>query len=455
MNTFRNYLLQVILKKRLWLVIIVISYLAATYADGVQAGGIDFDKLPLSVQVVLTKINPLLQENDFKGAIEILQKFQARAEKVPKPGGSDPRGYHHPEIYFVLGNCRLAMEDYAAAAAAFQQAVSRDPDHAFAWLNLGKAEYELQHYTAAGQAFAKGYDTAKLKDPQYLYFSAAAHLMADDPAKSIEVFERLIALHPNEIKPLWREHLVQALLAVDKPRRALPHIRVLAQTYMGDKQIQWQEILLYHYLQLDMGQEALALAMELVRQAPEVAKWWKALTHIQLNAGRYEAALAALTVYSFCTPLTMEEKRLLADLNMQLGIPVKAVNDYESLLKDKPEKQLLLHLVQAYRQLGMADNALERIEAFADFEKDTELVLLKADLLYDLKRFDQAAKVYEQAARQNGDHSGRAWLMAGYSAWQIDDIANGRKAFTQATRYKNEKKAADEALLQLARLRTE
>ena len=230
MNTFRNYLLQVILKKRLWLVIIVISYLAATYADGVQAGGIDFDKLPLSVQVVLTKINPLLQENDFKGAIEILQKFQARAEKVPKPGGSDPRGYHHPEIYFVLGNCRLAMEDYAAAAAAFQQAVSRDPDHAFAWLNLGKAEYVLQHYTAAGQAFAKGYDTAKLKDPQYLYFSAAAHLMADDPAKSIEVFERLIALHPNEIKPLWREHLVQALLAVDKPRRALPHIRVLAQT---------------------------------------------------------------------------------------------------------------------------------------------------------------------------------------------------------------------------------
>ena len=42
--------------------------------------------------------------------------------------------------------------------------------------------------------------------------------------------------------------------------------------------------------------------------------------------------------------------------------------------------------------------------------------------------------------------------MAGYAAWQIDDISAGKDAFAKAAKYKREKKAAITALRQLAQL---
>jgi hypothetical protein len=42
--------------------------------------------------------------------------------------------------------------------------------------------------------------------------------------------------------------------------------------------------------------------------------------------------------------------------------------------------------------------------------------------------------------------------MAGYAAWQMDDIAASRKAFAKARAHDRQKKAAASALRQLARL---
>jgi tetratricopeptide (TPR) repeat protein len=201
-----------------------------------------------------------------------------------------------------------------------------------------------------------------------------------------------------------------------------------------------------------MRAEALAYARMLTRQTPTIAKWWKALTHIQLNDSQYEEALAALTIYSFLNPLTLEEKQLLADLNLQLGIPVKATPVYETCLQEKPVKRLLQHLVLAYRQLGRPDTALERVDTFQINPKDADLMLLKGELHYQLKQFDKAVAAYRKAAQNKGKHAGRAWLMAGYAAWQMDDIATSKQAFAKARKHARQKRAATAALRQLARV---
>ena len=71
-------------------------------------------------------------------------------------------------------------------------------------------------------------------------------------------------------------------------------------------------------------------------------------------------------------------------------------------------------------------------------------------MLYSLKQFAAAASAYRRAGQSGGRHSGRAWLMAGYAAWQIDDISAGKDAFAQAAKYKRERKAAITALRQLS-----
>lgn len=355
--------------------------------------------LPPAVRAVLFKVNAMLQKKDYPRAIETLLAFQAKGGPVPETGRPDPRGYRHPEIYYCLGNCYLLQEQYKPAIAAYGHSVAKDPKHAFAWLNLAKANYEMGNYAEAGRCFGQGYEAGLKKKPKDLYFSAAAYLMAGDHRRSIGIFERLMAAHPAAIKPEWKENLVHALMAANMQRRALPHIRELADIYTGAKQIQWQEILLYQFVKLDMRAEALAYARMLTRRAPTIAKWWKALTHIQLNDGQYEEALAALIVYSFLSPLTMDEKQLLADLNLQLGIPVKAAPVYEACLQDKPDKKLLQRLVLAYRQLGRPDTALERVDAFQIDPKDADLMLLKGELHYQLKQFDKVSAAYRKAAQ--------------------------------------------------------
>jgi tetratricopeptide (TPR) repeat protein len=310
----------------------------------------------------------------------------------------------------------------------------------------------LSQHAAAGRCFKKAYETSSEKNPEHLYYSAAAYLMAEDYPQSIDGFDQLFTLHPDSIKPEWKEHMVHALLAADRPRRALPFIRELVRIYNGDKQIQWQEILLHQYMQLDMQQDALNLAHTLTRQTPTLAKWWKALAHIQLNAEHYEDALMALTIYSFLVPLSMDEKKLLADLNLQLNIPVKAAPLYETCLKEKPDKRMLQQLAVAYRQLGKPETAIAAIDAVDPDSDDVDIMLLKGELYYSLEQFEQAVEAYKKAARNKGRHVGRAWLMAGYAAWQLNDIAVSKDAFTKAAEHRQQLEAANKALKRLAML---
>jgi tetratricopeptide (TPR) repeat protein len=171
-----------------------------------------------------------------------------------------------------------------------------------------------------------------------------------------------------------------------------------------------------------------------------------------LNDGRYEDALMALTIYSFLTPLSMDEKKLLADLNLQLNIPVKAAPLYENYLREKPDKRILEQLAIAYRQLGKPETALAAIDAVAPDADDVEILLLKGELHYSLKQYNQAVNTYQQAAQQKGRHVGRAWLMAGYAAWQMNDLAASKAAFAKAAKHRRQRKAANTALKQLASL---
>ena len=87
-----------------------------------------------------------------------------------------------------------------------------------------------------------------------------------------------------------------------------------------------------------------------------------------------------MTIYAFLNPLSLEEKKLLADLSLQAGIPVKAAPVYEICLKEKPDKNFLRRLIIAYRQLGRSDTALERLDDFGLQPDDGELLMLKAEL---------------------------------------------------------------------------
>jgi hypothetical protein len=409
--------------------------------------------LPVSVRVVLSKAGAMINNKQYDKAVAELTAFRDRW-RPQEDGQADPKGYHHPEIYFALGTCRLLKQDCKAAAKDFEEAVRRDPTHMGAWLNLAKASYELNDHPRAARAFGQAYAHDEKKNPEHLYYSALAYLMASRMPPCLAAFEKLFQTHAADVQPAWRENYVHALLTAEQPRKALPHIRQLAEAYSGDKQVQWQEILLYQYLQLDMKAQARQYALCLTRQDPLRAKWWQALAHVDLQAGSYEPALVAMTVYSYLTPLSAQETKLLADLNLQVGIPVKAAPLYETALAQKSDPRLIRSLSMALQQLGKTQEALAALDRYAQSgrDKDPELMMLRADLLYTLEHFKEAADAYRRVAKADKDKAGRAWLMAGYAALQTDDTRAGRQAFEKAATFQQHRKAARMALKQIAKM---
>ncbi len=408
------------------------------------------DEAPLPARVVLQKVYHLIDKKQYQQALGTLLEFQKQDGGASDSSVPDAKGRRHSDVYFALGNCYLLLNQYASAASAYRQALKDRPRNVFAWLNLGKACYELKDFAEAGKCFGKAYEAEEKKQADHLYCSAAAYLMAGQNERAISLFERLLRAHPDQVKQEWQENLVHALLGAGQTRKALPFIRDLAARSKGTARIQWQEILLAQYLQLDMAREALAFALELTAEHPMEPRWWKGLAHVQLNMGRHKDALASLTVYSWLTPLSDEENRLLADLNMQVGIPVKAAPIYEEALKRTPDKRLLKNLIAAYRQINRPATALARIEQFG--LKDPEILMLKGDLLLSVSSYKEAAEAYQQAAQANTPQAGRAWLMAGYAAWQAQEMEVSRQAFRNASGFPGQKKEALEAMSSLAKV---
>lgn len=410
------------------------------------------DEIPIAARIVLDKAGKLMTQKEYDKAIEILTSFQSRSRKSMEPGKFDSRGYHHPMIYFFIGNCFLMKNDFTSAQRYYSHAVEGDPGFVGAWLNLAKTYYELHNYTDSAKCFENAYEKSDPKIPDSLYYSALGYLMSNRYETSITVFQRLFKDHPEEITLKWKENYVRALTGAGRSEEALPLIRELAVKSTGKDKIRWQEMLLYQYLQMDMTDEALAYATWLTRSDCTRAKWWKALAHIQLSEGQYGKALAALTIYGYLTPLTKEEKKLYADLNLQLDIPEKAAAKYLEIMGEAPDETTLRSLVAAFQRQARYEEALELIFRYSPDSRNTDLLLLKADLLYTLKRYPEARETYQLAAKNEPRTAGRAWLMAGYAAWQCDDIKGSRTAFEMASKDNSHKNAAVSAIKELDKI---
>ncbi|MCB2215557.1 tetratricopeptide repeat protein [Desulfofustis glycolicus] len=394
--------------KLLSVLLLTSAFLLAPGSPALTAG----DGLPAPVRAVLAKAGAMMNEDRYTDAIDILNAFIARTAAPEKEARH--AAAHHAEILYTLGTCYLLTGDCRQAVKALEDAVKRDPGHRSAWANLGKAAYDLDDYHRAATAFDQAFSGDPDASPDYLYYSGVAFLLAGDHDSAINQFERLLASFPGRIENTWLEQYVHALLAAGRSRQALPQIRHLAGAFTGDKQLQWQEMLLHLYLQLEMLAEARDYACLLTESAPTQVKWWKARAHIHLQDGAYQPALAALVISSYLEPLSEQETKIVADLFLQLGIPSQAAPRYRRLLKDD-DRQVLLNLVVALRQLDRNEQALEEIEACTAQSEDPRLLAHRADLLYELQRYEEAALLYRRLAERDGKQHAQAARMAEYA----------------------------------------
>ena len=402
------------------------------------------EQIPLAARLILHKAGNYIEKENFSGAIKILEAFQARGDKIQKSSIAEKKGFNHYLIDFTLGNCYLSTALPQAAIDHYLAAVGKNPGHSPAWLNLAKCYYDLEQYNKAARAFLDGYESSSKKQAT-LYYSLVSFMAASEYSHALEIIDRLTRSPANPIPIRWKENFVQVFMASGKPLGALPYIRELAEKSSGKKKKQWQETLLYQYISLEMKQKALAYALQLTMEDPIEKKWWKALTNMYLSDEKYEKALAALMLYHYLTPLNNRETRLMADLNMMLGIPARAVSFYEDLLNKEKDADLVKHLVSGYLGLHQSGRALAAVEKGLRDTNNDELLMLKGRILYEMKKYKDSARVFEKAAYEK-IQPGEAWLMLGYAAWNMTDTKRAKHAFIQASKFPTHQKTAKKML---------
>lgn len=405
--------------------------------------------IPLPVRMAIHKAQQLMEKERFREAAAVLNRFAEQGKELDAKEKAS-KGHDHYLVHFILGNCCLMTQDPAAAASHYGAALERKPDFHPGWMNLARCRCDMNAHAKAGDAFLKGYETALKKDPETLYYGAICFITAKDIKKALATFQRLLNEHPHaDIKLEWKEALVQIFLDSDQTQKALPFIEELSEKVEGKKRQQWQELRLHTYLSLGMKAKALPYVKRLVLEYPAEPKWWKGLSHFYLKENQYKPALVALTVKGFLEPLTAQEERIVADLNMTLDVPAQAVRMYERLAGQEPGSEMAYRIAQGYFRLHRPEKALEWVEkALLQKEGNGRSLLLKGDLLYELERYPEAVRVFEKAAHQR-EHAGRAWLMAGYAAWNAKDLQGARRAFENAAGHPKQKKAALRAMQQL------
>ncbi len=406
------------------------------------------EKIPVAAARAIAKAQTLAKAGKTDAALKLLERFKAKGDCGDAAGASGV--YCHFQVDFNMGNLHMVKGLHKSAADCYRIAVDRNPIFFPAWINLASACNELGRFKEASTAFVRAYETSETPKATHLYYGAVCSIQAKDRSGALKIFERLLGEHGDSFRVEWREALVSVLLDMKHEKRALPHMERLARETKGKRKIRWQEMLLYQYMALGLDKKAYKYVSFLTATYPLESKWWKGLAHFHLGKSRYRQALVALTVYGELSPLTEKEQKLVADLNFTLGIPVEGVRHYLRLIEGGTlSVERAKRVCMGYRSLHLKETALEWAERGLALGDDPDLLMIKANLVYELERFEEASRLFRGIAIEGKKGAPGAWMMAGYAALNAGNITGARNAFNKAAGFKEKKKEAHRILAQL------
>lgn len=405
------------------------------------------EPLPFQTAIAVKKANRLLAEEKYDQAVELLTTFQEKQKNVSHKKAIK-KGYAHYMVDFTLGNARLMQNKLEKALRHYKASTQKAPDFSPGFLNLAKCYYDLNLPDDAAFAFLKAYETASEKKGKILYYSVVCFMMADQYPRALEFSQKLFDSHKSEITSEWKETFARIYITVDMQKEALPFVKELSETLEGEKQQMWREVLIYLYVQLHMDKKALSYAGYLTQVDPLTPKWRKAYAHLLIREEKYKEALSHLTTYSYLTPLSREENKLLGDINFTVNIPIQAVRFYEKAMNENKDPDILTKIAQGYMRLYEPQKALDWVKKGLEKKEDRELLMLKSYLLYETEQFEEAFSSYKNLTEIDPEN-GQPWLMVGYCAWQLERIDAAETAFKNALRIKGYRKQAEDLIKHL------
>ena len=364
----------------------------------------DVSDVPAAARFAMFEAQKEREAGNPEAAIDILSEFLQE----------------HPEQDHFLVRFHLALSwarrgDLEEALESYQTSVGMEPMFAQGWLNLGELAYNMSRYALAAEALGRGYEASEWKDPNVLFFNAAALVMDGRSAE------------------------------------AVPLLSELTSGAHGEPTMEWHRALIMAHLELGNEDEGGRAVDSMLSQFYEDPEAWRLAFRYYASSGDYESAAIALTVGGYMLPLTRDEEMTLGDLYLAIGVPVLASDMYASALADSGSAQDLERLASAYLASYDFESAFDAIHRALDQEPTARLWSLLGDLHFMRKEYEESYDAYGHSAEVDTT-SGRALLMMGYCAIQMERHGEAMAALERAVEFPDESGKANQLLSALRQL---
>jgi len=364
----------------------------------------DVSDVPAEARFAMFEAQKERESGNPEAAIDILSEFLM-----------DNPEQDHFLVRFHLALSWERRGDLEEAVTSYQVSVGMEPMFAQGWLNLGELAYNMGKYEMAAEALSRGYAASEWKDPNVLFFNAAALLMGG------------------------------------RAEEAVPLLTELTSGGHGEPTMEWHRALIMAHLELGNETEGVRAVDAMLSQFGSDPEAWRLAFRYFAGAGDYEGAAVALTVGGYLRPLTTDEEMTLGDLYLAVGVPVLASDLYASALEDSASAQDLERLASAYLASYDFEAALEALDRALVTEPTPRLWSLLGDLHFMQNEYAEAYSAYESAAAVSPE-PGRALLMMGYCAIQLERNADAIEALERAVDYPGESGKANQLLTALRQL---
>jgi tetratricopeptide (TPR) repeat protein len=359
--------------------------------------------LSVGASRVLYEAQQLIEKEEYDKAIRILEKYiEKHADR------------NHCLVEFTLGNALYLAGNKESCLAHYKAAEEMNPAFGPAWVNLGQVAYDLKRYGLAAQALTMGFDVAEEdeKDPDLLYYAAVAHILDGHQ------------------------------------ERAAPILEALVSGRHGDPDKEWFQALLNIYLDLDQEEKAGGLIEQMMRRYGDQPETWRLSYQFEASRQNYRMAAVALTIYSYLAPLTREEAVLLGDLFATIKVPLLACVQYEKAFASGASAEEYERLASAYLAAHRPVQARQILVGALESKPTANLWSLVGDMNYMEEDFEGAYYAFEESARLD-PRDGRAYLMMGYCALQLDKKKLAAEALKKARGFPKQRQAARDLLKQV------
>jgi tetratricopeptide (TPR) repeat protein len=358
----------------------------------------DIADVPAQARVVLFSSQQYREEGDPDSAVDELLRF---LEEYPDQD--------HFLLHFHLAASWAQRGDLENALKSYQRSVEMEPLFAQGWLNLGELAYNLGQYGVAAEALITGYEVSEWKEPNVLFFSAAALVMDGRSVDAVPVLEQLVGGAEGEAKLEWHRALIMA------------------------------------YLELEDHEGGARATERMMSQYPTDPDAWRLAFRYYATAGQYEEATVALTVAGYYRELSRSERMTLGDLYLAIGVPVQAGDYYAAAVADSGSVADLERMASAHLAAYEYEEAFAALDTALAMEPTARLWSLLGDLHFMQKNYQESYDSYSMCVETDPEYD-RAYLMMGYCAMQLDHTSNALAALERAAEFPEQTAKANQLI---------